>query len=122
MIKKNGVVPARRTGKVPRKITARRRVAPGKFVFPETRGFPIPDPYHATLALSSLMRIAGRHGVTSESRARAHEVLRAVRERFPRVYAGERDLVAEINRAYGDESSAHPPRTGAGEVLYRRGL
>jgi hypothetical protein len=119
-IKKDGVVPARRTGKVPRKMSARRRFAPGEFIFPETRGFPIPDPYHATLALSSLMRIAGRHGVSSESRARARAVLEAVRERFPQVYAGERELVAEIHRAYGAES--RPPRTGAGEVIYRRGL
>ncbi|HAW11220.1 MAG TPA: hypothetical protein DCX12_09215 [Chloroflexi bacterium] len=101
-------------------MSARRRFAPGEFIFPETRGFPIPDPYHATLALSSLMRIAGRHGVSSESRARARAVLEAVRERFPQVYAGERELVAEIHRAYGAES--RPPRTGAGEVIYRRGL
>jgi hypothetical protein len=121
-IKANGIIPVHHTKKLPRKITGRRRLDARDFVFPEERRFPIPDAYHATLALSSLMRVAGRHGVTSESRSRARAVLEAVKERYPKVFAGERDLVDEIRRTYDSTYGKDTVSTGNGRLadLLRR--
>jgi hypothetical protein len=70
------------------------------FAVPETRGYPIPDPYHAELALTALLRVVGRHGVTPEGRRTAKEVLRAVHKRYPAVYFAEHNVVEKIRRKY----------------------
>lgn len=113
------VVPAKRTRALPGRITQRRKVSGREFVFPEDRRYPIPDAYHATLALSSLLRTAGRHGVTSRSREDARKVLEVVCDRFPSVCEGESDLVEQVRRTYfgrrgsGGESSVL-------DAIYRR--
>ncbi len=90
--------PASRTAKFPRKITERRK-APGKiFALPERRAYPIHDSYHATLALSHLLRTAGRHGPQPEA---ARRVLAAVRKHWPQVCGCEQAMVAQIKRAHG---------------------
>lgn len=63
------------------------------FAIPETRSYPIPDAYHAKLALSALMRVYGRHGSDPVS---ARKVLAAVKHRFPGVYLCESMLVSKI--------------------------
>jgi hypothetical protein len=70
------------------------------FAVPETKSYPIPDRYHAELALTALLRVAGRHGVTPEGKRTAKEVLAAVRRRFPVVYHGEETTVNKIIRKY----------------------
>jgi|WetSurMetagenome_2_1015567.scaffolds.fasta_scaffold256698_2 hypothetical protein len=91
-------VPAHRTKAVPSRRQAMRA---SDFAIPEDRSYPIPDAYHATLALGALLRSAGRHGVSSNFRSRARKVLAAVRSRFPGVYRGEADLVAKVRRLIG---------------------
>jgi hypothetical protein len=96
----NGRRTAKKTKKLPSRIKGRRKLPSEIFVFPEERSFPIPDAHHAGLALSALMRMAGRHGVDSTSRVKARKVLAAVKKRFPGVYAGEADIVAAVKRRY----------------------
>jgi hypothetical protein len=67
-----------------------------QFAIPETRRYPIHDEYHATLALSHLLRTAG-HGAKPRD---ARQVLSAVRRRWPAVYACESDLVTKVRRAH----------------------
>lgn len=67
-----------------------------KFALQDSRRYPIHDEYHATLALSHLLRTM-RFGPRP---AEAKEVLAAVRRRWPAVYACEGDLVAKIKRAH----------------------
>lgn len=75
-----------------------RELMPEKaFAIPESRTFPIHDAYHATSALSHLLRIAGRHG---SQPAVAKKVLQAVHKRWPDVYACESDLVAKIRKVH----------------------
>ena len=99
-IKRNGYVTATKTRAIPKRVAARRKLAPGDFVFPDEMAYPIPDAYHAGLALQALIRTAGRHGVDYDSRIRALKVLKAVRKRFPGIYGGEHNLVEEVKRRY----------------------
>ena len=86
---------------------ARKHLPPGKFVFgegpPSSHRFPIPNEEHAGRAIQSLLRIAGRHGVTEASRREALAVLEAVKRRSPHVFAGERSLVEEVMETFGIE-------------------
>jgi hypothetical protein len=68
------------------------------FADPFGRRYPIHDEYHAKLALTHLLRVAGRHG--SFDRATAATVLDAVKKRWPDVYRCEADLVSRIKRLY----------------------
>lgn len=81
------------------KITSsrRRRLKDEIFALPETRSYPLTDAYHARLALTSLLRVAGRHG---SDPALARKVLRAVEKRFPEVYLCYMPLVVKVKRAY----------------------
>ena len=97
-IKRNGLVSAAKTKAIPKRVKVRRALPAGDFVFPEERAYPIPDAYHAGLALQAIIRTAGRHGTNFNSRHRALKVLRAVQRRFPGIYRGEGNLVAEIKR------------------------
>ena len=99
-IKRNGLVSAAKTKAIPKRVKVRRALPAGEFVFPEERAYPIPDAYHAGLALQALIRTAGRHGVDFDSRCRALKVLKAVRRRFPGIYRGEGNLVEGIKRIY----------------------
>ena len=90
-----------RTKAIPNRVGVRRRMPASKFTVPETRSFPIPDAYHAELALTALLRVAGRHGVSAEGRRTAREVLAAVRHKFPSIYSREEEVVAEIHDRYG---------------------
>lgn len=111
------VVPATRTKALSGKITSRRKMSGHEFVFPDGRRYPIPDAYHATLALSSLLRTAGRHGVTPESRRDARKVIAVVCKRFPSVCEGEGDLLEKIRRTYFRESGS---RSSNLDEIYRR--
>ncbi len=86
-------VPTRRTAPVPRLQTRRRSLPRGAFALPEKRSYPIPDAYHATLALTYLLRTVARHGPRSED---AKKVLSAIRHFYPDVYDCEFDLVSRI--------------------------
>ncbi len=86
-------VPAKRSKKIPRLKTRRRSLPAGAFALPETRRYPIPDAYHATLALTFLLRTIGRHGPRPDE---AKKVLSAIRHFWPDVYDCEYDLVSEI--------------------------
>ena len=99
-IRRNGLVSAAQTKAIPKRAKARRKLPPGDFVFPEERAYPIPDAYHAGLALQALIRTAGRHGTDFDSRVRALKVLRAVKRRFPGIYGGESNLVDKVKRIY----------------------
>lgn len=90
----------RKTRAVPSKISSRRRMPSRLFAVPETRSYPIPDEYHAELALTSLLRVAGRHGTDSEKRRAARAVLKIVRHKFPRIYQREHEVVAKIHEQY----------------------
>jgi hypothetical protein len=92
--------PVRRTRKVAHKITRRRKMSGRLFAIPESRKFPIPDAYHAELALTHLMRIVGRHGLHTSYKAEARKVLSAVKKHWPSVYACEADLVRKIKKEY----------------------
>jgi len=104
----NGHRTAKRTTKLPERISGRKKLPAEIFVFPEERSFPIPDAHHAGLALSALMRMAGRHGVDERSRTKARKVLAAVRSRFPGVYLGESDIVSSVKRRYRLGGSGSP--------------
>jgi len=91
-------VPAPRTAAIPKRKKARARIPLRDYIFPESRSYPIPDAYHATLALSFMLRTIGRHGMNPKRQERARIVLRTIRDRWPDVYACERDLVREIRR------------------------
>ena len=99
-IKRNGYVTAKKTRAIPKRVAARKKLAPGDFVFPDEMAYPIPDAYHAGLALQALIRTVGRHGVDHGSRVRALKVLKAVRRRFPGIYGGEHNLVDEVKLRY----------------------
>jgi hypothetical protein len=122
-IKTNGVRSVSRTKKLPERIKARRKMMGRVFALPEERAYPLTDAYHATLALSALMRVVGRHGVNEENRRRARLVLAAVRKRFPGVYAGEADIVASVKRAYGlaAHASGNPFREDMQRIVDRYG-
>lgn len=99
---------ARKHGTYSRASSARKHLPPSEFVVdghlpPSERRFPIPDADHAGRALQSLLRIAGRHGVTEAYRHEALAVLNAVKKKFPGVYRGEHDLVREVMRTFGIE-------------------
>lgn len=98
---KNHKSRAHRTKAIPARVSVRRRMPSKVFAVPETKSYPIPDEYHAELALTALLRVVGRHGVTAEGKRTAREVLRAVRHKFPRIYQREQDVVAEIHDQYG---------------------
>jgi hypothetical protein len=91
-------IPAPRTKKVGKKKAERAKLAKELYAIPEGRRFPIHDPYHATLALSHLLRSAGRHGADP---ATARKVLAAVRKHWPEVIACEQDLVGKIKKKHG---------------------
>ena len=76
---------------------SRKRMHASTFAVPETRSYPIPDAYHARLALSALMRVHGRHGADPNA---ARKVLAAVRQKFPIVYRSESMLVFKIKSAH----------------------
>ena len=99
-IKRNGYVTSTKTKAIPKRVGIRRKLSPKDFVFPDEMAYPIPDAYHAGLALQALIRTAGRHGVDHGSRVRALKVLKAVRKRFPGIYGGEHNLVEEVKRRY----------------------
>ena len=85
--------PAHRTSKLPPQLRKRLPASKKTFAIPESKSYPIHDPYHATLALGALLRVAGRHGPDPKIASR---VLAAVHKRWPGVYACERDLVSKI--------------------------
>lgn len=89
--------PAHKTKKIPRKLSARRKLSAATFVFRKERRFPIHDAYHATLALSHLVRIAGR---TGPHPATAKKVLSAVKRYWPGVYACESALIKKIRKLH----------------------
>lgn len=111
----SGCVPAKRTVKVPRLLTKRRSLPAAAFALPEERRYPIPDEYHATLALSFLVRTAGRHGPRPEE---ARKVLSAVRHYWPGVYRCEADLVAEAKRR--NKVKLVPTFRGPSKAKFRR--
>lgn len=82
--------PTKRTKKLSKRKRA--KLTPSKYAIPERRAYPIPDAYHATLALQSLIRVAGRHGPRKTD---ARRVISAVKKRWPDVYICEFDLVCE---------------------------
>lgn len=90
-------IPAPKTKKVGRKKAERAKVAKKLYAIPEERRFPIHDAYHATLALSHLLRSAGRHGADPTT---ARKVLAAVRRHWPEVIACEGDLVTKIKKRH----------------------
>ncbi len=92
--------PTRKTKKVARKITQRRKVPGSLFAIPSTRKFPIHDAYHAKLALTHLARMIGRHGLHVEYKAEARKVLAAVKKHWPSVFACEQDLVTKLKKEY----------------------
>ena len=92
--------PIHRTKAIPNRVSVRRRMPGSAFAVPETKSYPIPDAYHAELALTALLRVVGRHGVTAEGKKTSREVLRTVRHKCPTVYRKEEDVVAEIHDAY----------------------
>ena len=75
-----------------------------EYAIPGRRAYPIPDEYHATLALQSLIRVAGRHGPRKND---ARKVILAVKRRWPGVYICEFDLVCEA----ADRNGLHRPKT-----------
>jgi len=89
----NGRRTAKKTKKLPSRIKGRRKLPSEIFVFPEERSFPIPDAHHAGLALSALMRMAGRHGVDSIAYTPGNLF-------FTAASAGEADIVAAVKRRY----------------------
>ena len=99
-IKRNGLIMARKTKAIPKRAAIRKKLPISDYVFPEERSFPIPDAYHGGLALQALLRIAGRHGVDPELRAKAAKVLGAVKKKFPGIYKGEHNLVSSVKRQY----------------------
>lgn len=99
-IRRNGLVSAAKTKAIPKRVKVRRSLPPSDFVFPKERAYPIPDAYHAGLALQALIRTAGRHGTDFDSRVRALKVLKAVKRRFPGIYEGESNLVDKVRRIY----------------------
>jgi hypothetical protein len=99
--------PVTRTSKISGLITKRREISKAKFAIPEERRFPIPDAYHAQLAITHLLRVAGRmrsQGIlpagTPHARATARKVLAAVRKNWPGVYACEKSTVDEVKDVY----------------------
>jgi len=90
-------VAATRTRRVSRRVSVRRRMSSGSFALPSEKRFPIHDAYHATLALSHLLRVAGRHGADPKN---ARRVLAAVKRKWPSVYRCEMDLVKKIRWAH----------------------
>jgi hypothetical protein len=90
-------IPAPRTKKVGKKKAERAKLPKALYAIPEERRFPIHDPYHATLALSHLLRSAGRHGADPTT---ARKVLAAVRKHWPEVIACEQDLVTKIKKRH----------------------
>ena len=106
-IKRDGLVSAAKTKAIPKRVKLRRLLPPHEFVFPKERAYPIPDAYHAGLALQALIRTAGRHGVNQSSRIRALKVLESVKDCFPGIYAGEGNLVKEVKRIYGIHDTGH---------------
>jgi hypothetical protein len=93
-------MPVKRTKKVPSRVAGRRAMPSAMFAIPGERKFPLKDPYHAKLALTSLMRIAGRHGATGY-KTEAKKVLSAVRRHYPQVFGCEKPLVSKIRRTFG---------------------
>lgn len=91
---------AHRTKAVPNRVATRRRMPARVFAVPETKSYPIPDAYHAELALTALLRVVGRHGKSPEGRRTAREVLAAVRRRYPGVYRREELVVEKVQRKY----------------------
>jgi hypothetical protein len=71
---------------------------PHAFALPNERRYPIHDAYHAELALTHLLRSAGRHGANPGV---ARKVLAAVNKRWPNVVSCHVDLVAKIRKAHG---------------------
>jgi hypothetical protein len=106
-IKSNGYRMARKTKAIPKRVAVRRRLPASDYVFPDDEAYPIPDAYHAGLALQALLRTAGRHGIDEPSRERASKVLGAVRKRFPGIYDGEHNLVVAVRRRYGLRHPVH---------------
>lgn len=92
-----GCVPAPRTAKVGKRKAERAALPKKVYAIPSEKAYPIHDPYHATLALSFLLRAAGRHGPAP---AKARKVLAAVRKQWPQVITCEKDLVSKIRRAH----------------------
>jgi hypothetical protein len=90
-------IAAHKTRRVSRRISARRDMPAGQFALPASRRYPIHDEYHATLALSHLLRTVGR---TGPQPVEAKQVLSAVRRRWPGVYACEADLVKKVKRTH----------------------
>lgn len=91
--------PARKTS---RRTSSRNKQPASDFALPGKR-YPLYDAYHATLALSHLLRVAGRHGPRKNKASRKKEarlVIRAVRKRWPGVYACEGDLLAKVRKAH----------------------
>lgn len=93
--------PVKRTKALPRLTKKRRKVRGAAFVYKGNEAgtrprFPLPNPYHAKLALVSLLRIAGRHGTGEPYRTEARKVLQAIKKKFPNVYGCELDVVASI--------------------------
>jgi hypothetical protein len=91
-------IPTSKTKKVGRKKAERAKLPKKLYAIPEGRRFPIHDAYHATLALSHLLRSAGRHGADPTT---ARKVLAAVRKHWPEVTACEKDLVGKIKKKHG---------------------
>ena len=88
--------PSRRT----KKVGNRNAMKAGLFAIPDQRKYPIHNAYHAKLALSFLMRVAGRHGTTGDYRKEARQVVAAVKKHLPHVFKCEEDLVVKIRKAY----------------------
>lgn len=86
--------------------TERDNLPDSAFAIPEYRAFPIPDAYHATLALGALLRTYGRQWDIATDKERgdyrweAKKVLAAVKRKFPGVYKCEQDLVDKVRDAY----------------------
>lgn len=99
-IKRNGLVMARKTKAIPKRVAIRQKLSTSDYVFPKELAFPVSDAYHAGLALQALLRVAGRHGINEESKIRAAKVLNTVKKRFPGIYKGEHNLVSDVKRQY----------------------
>lgn len=96
--------PVHRTAAVPRNPVARRHFR-GPFIFPAKGAgtkprFPVPDAYHAKLAIAMLRRIAGHYGTAEPYKSEARKVLAWVRRHYPDVYACERDVVEHVKREF----------------------
>lgn len=89
--------PAKSGRKLGPRVADRRQEPAGDFALPRTRRYPIYDAYHASLALTHLLRVAKTHG---PRQADARVVLAAVKKRWPGVIACEGDLVSKIRKAH----------------------